>query len=193
MKRNLLLIAIVGVLMAFKPTEVYKVDIEKSKIDWIGRKVTGEHSGNIKLTSGALNHDGKNLTGGTFVIDMNSVKVTDIQGEYASKLEGHLKNDDFFSVDKHATSKFVITKVTSAGVGKANIAGNLTIKGITQPLSFTAAVTNKNGVLVAVANGVKVNRAKYEIRYGSKSFFDSLGDKAIDDDFELNINLVAKK
>lgn len=193
MKRNLLLIAIVGLFMAFKPAQVYKVDVEKSRIDWIGRKVTGEHSGNIKLSSGALNYDGSKLTGGSFVIDMNSVKVTDITGEYATKLEGHLKNDDFFSVDKHATSKFVITKVTSTGAGKANITGNLTIKGITQPLTFTAAVTNKNGVLVAVANGIKINRAKYDIKYGSKSFFDSLGDKAIDDDFELNINLVAKK
>lgn len=193
MKRNLLMIAIVGVLMAFKPAEVYKVDIEKSKIEWVGRKVTGEHSGNIKLASGALNYDGKNLTGGTFVIDMNSLKVTDITGEYANKLEGHLKNDDFFSVDKHATSKLVITKIAAAGAGKVNITGNLTIKGITHPLSLGAAVTNKNGVLVAVANGVKINRAKYDIRYGSKSFFDSLGDKAIDDEFELNINLVAKK
>lgn len=193
MKRSLLFVALISVLVAFKPAEVYKVDVEKSKIDWIGRKVTGEHSGNIKLSSGALNYDGSKLTGGSFVINMNSLKVTDITGEYATKLEGHLKDDDFFSVDKNATSKFVITKVTSTGAGKANITGNLTIKGITQPLTFAAAVTNKNGVLVAVANGVKVNRAKYDIKYGSKSFFDSLGDKAIDDDFEININLVAKK
>jgi polyisoprenoid-binding protein YceI len=192
MKRSLLLIAIVGILVAFKPAQVYKVDVEKSKIEWIGRKVTGEHRGEIKLSSGALNYDGK-LNGGSFILDMNSITVTDIQGEMNGKLVGHLKNDDFFSVDKHATSKFVITKVVAAGAGKANVTGNLTIKGITQPLTFVAAVTNKNGVLVAVANGVKVNRAKYDIKYGSKSFFDSLGDKAIDDDFELNINLVAKK
>jgi len=193
MKKSLLLIALVSVLVAFKPAQVYKVDVEKSKIEWIGRKVTGEHRGQIKLSSGTLNYDGAKLNGGSFILNMNSITVTDIQGEMNGKLVGHLKNDDFFSVDKHATSKFVITKVTAAGAGKANVTGNLTIKGITQPLTFVAAVTNKDGVLVAVANGVKVNRAKYDIKYGSKSFFDSLGDKAIDDEFELNINLVAKK
>jgi len=193
MKRSLLLIAIVSVLVAFKPTQVYKVDVEKSKIEWIGRKVTGEHRGEVKLSSGSLNHDGTMLNGGSFVLNMNSITVTDIQGEMNAKLVGHLKADDFFGVEKNASSKFVITKVTPAGAGKVNITGNLTIKGITQPLTFIAAVTNKNGVLVAVANGVKVNRAKYDIKYSSKSFFDSLGDKAIDDEFELNINLIAKK
>lgn len=193
MKRSLLLVALVSVLVAFKPAQVYKVDVEKSKIEWIGRKVTGEHRGEIKLASGSLNYDGAKLNGGSFVLDMNSITVTDIQGEMNGKLVGHLKAEDFFGVEKNATSKFVITKIVSTGAGKASITGNLTIKGITQPLTFAAAVTNKDGVLVAVANGVKVNRAKYDIKYGSKSFFDSLGDKAIDDDFELNINLVAKK
>lgn len=51
----------------------------------------------------------------------------------------------------------------------------------------------KKGVIVAVANDVKVNRTKYDIKYGSKSFIADIGDKAIDDDFILNISLVAKK
>ncbi|QEK51957.1 YceI family protein [Pedobacter aquae] len=195
MKKGILLIAFVSMIsLAFKPAAVeYKVDTQKSKIEWIGKKVTGEHRGEIKLASGVLNYNGSALNGGNFVINMNSMTVTDLQGEMNGKLLGHLKADDFFGVDKFAQSKFVITKVTAAGAGKVNISGNLTIKGITQPLTFPAAITVKNGVLVAVANGVKVDRTKYDIKYGSKSFFDSLGDKAINDEFELNINLVAKK
>jgi polyisoprenoid-binding protein YceI len=195
MKKGILLIAFVSMIsLAFKPAAVeYKVDTQKSKIEWIGKKVTGEHRGEIKLASGVLNYNGTNLNGGNFVINMNSMTVTDLQGEMNAKLLGHLKADDFFGVDKFAQSKFVITKVTAAGSGKVNITGNLTIKGITQPITFPAAVSVKNDVLVAVANGIKVDRTKYGIKYSSKSFFDSLGDKAIDDDFELNINLIAKK
>ncbi|WP_026902970.1 YceI family protein [Pedobacter glucosidilyticus] len=195
MKKGILLIALVSMIMvAFKPAVVeYKVDTQKSKIEWIGKKVTGEHRGEIKLSSGVLNYNGNALSGGNFIINMNSMTVTDLEGEMNAKLLGHLKADDFFGVDKHAQSKFTITKVTPVSSGKVNITGNLTIKGITQPITFPAAVSIKNGVLVAVAQGVKVDRTKYDIKYGSKSFFDSLGDKAINDDFELNINLVAKK
>ncbi|WP_304064328.1 YceI family protein [Pedobacter glucosidilyticus] len=195
MKKGILLIALVSMIMvAFKPAAVeYKVDTQKSKIEWIGKKVTGEHRGEIKLSSGVLNYNGNALSGGNFIINMNSMTVTDLEGEMNAKLLGHLKADDFFGVDKYSQSKFTITKVTPVSSGKVNITGNLTIKGITQPITFPAAVSIKNGVLVAVAQGVKVDRTKYDIKYGSKSFFDSLGDKAINDDFELNINLVAKK
>lgn len=194
MKRILLLLVLTSVFMAFKPVEVYKVDTGKSKIEWVGRKVTGEHKGELKLASGNLNFDGKNFKGGSFVIDMNSLSVTDLQGEMNGKLLGHLKSEDFFSVDKFSTSKFVVTKITPTGAGKVNITGNLTIKGITKPITFPAAVAIKeNNVVVAVANGVKVDRTLFDIRYGSKSFFESIGDKAIDNDFELNINIVARK
>src|SRR6478672_11175709 len=195
MKSKLLLVvALAGVFMAFKPADVYKVDTEKSKIEWVGRKVTGQHAGELKLSSGSLNFEGKNFKGGSFVMDMKSITVTDLQGEMNGKLLGHLKSDDFFATEKFETSKFVVTSITPAGAGKVNVKGNLTIKGVTKPLSFPAAISVKeNNVVVAVANGVKVDRTLYDIRYGSKSFFESIGDKAIDNDFELNINLVAKR
>ena len=109
------------------------------------------------------------------------------------KLTGHLKTADFFSVEKYPASKFEITKVTSAGADRVNVTGNLTIKGVTESLSFPASVKKQGDAVVAVATGVKVNRTKYDIRYGSKSFFNDIGDKAIDDEFELTINLVATK
>ena len=182
--------------MAFtKPIKetTYKVDTQRSSIEWLGKKITGQHNGTIKLSSGELVVNGKAVKGGAFTIDMNSIACSDLQGEYGQKLVGHLKNDDFFSVEKNPTSKFEITKVTSAGANRVNITGNLTIKGITQPLTFPATVKQKGDAIVAVAKGVKVDRTKYDIKYGSKSFFTSIGDKAIDDEFELAINLVATK
>ncbi|WP_316798577.1 YceI family protein [Pedobacter frigidisoli] len=185
-----LLVAVVS-LSAFttiKPV-TYTVDAAKSTITWIGKKVTGSHNGTISLQSGTLNVDGKKVTGGTFTIDMNSIKDAD----GSAKLEGHLKADDFFGTAKFPTATFVITKVTGADAN-LTVTGNLTIKGITKPLSFPASVTvNTDGTVSALAGKITVDRTKYDIRYGSKSFFDSIGDKAIDDNFEIGVKLVAKK
>ncbi|UKT64138.1 YceI family protein [Pedobacter mucosus] len=186
-----LLVAVVS-LSAFKnPIKpvTYTVDAAKSTVTWIGKKVTGSHNGTIALQSGTLNVDGKKVTGGTFTIDMNSIKDAD----GSAKLEGHLKADDFFGVAKFPTTTFVITKITGSGAN-LNVAGNLTIKGITKPLTFPATVSvNADGTVSALAGKIVVDRTKYDIRYGSKSFFDSIGDKAIDDNFELAVKLVAKK
>ncbi len=186
-----LLVAVVA-LSAFKnPIKpvTYTVDAAKSTITWIGKKVTGSHNGTIALQSGTLAVNGKNVTGGTFTIDMNSIKDAD----GSAKLEGHLKADDFFGAAKFPTSTFVITKVAGSGAN-LTVTGNLTIKGITKPLSFPATVTvNTDGTVSALAGKITVDRTKYDIRYGSKSFFDSIGDKAIDDNFELAVKLVAKK
>jgi polyisoprenoid-binding protein YceI len=173
--------------------EIFTVDTQHSSIEWLAKKVTGQHNGTIKLASGQLTVSGNDVKNGAFTIDMNSIACSDLQGDYNQKLIGHLKGEDFFSVEKNPTSKFEITKVTSAGEGRVNITGNLTLKGITQPLTFPATVKKQGDALVAVAKGVKVDRTKFDIKYGSKSFFASIGDKAIDDEFELAINLVAKK
>jgi polyisoprenoid-binding protein YceI len=176
----------------------YKVEAAKSDVKWHAKKVTGEHMGNIKLKEGQILVTGNKPTGGTFVIDMNSITCSDITDkEYNGKLIGHLKNDDFFSVDKFPTSTFKITSLTpvkNAAAGKPNytVKGDLTIKGITNPIEFPATITVKNGAASAKAD-VVVNRAKYDIRYGSNSFFDNLGDKAIDDNFTMSLNITAKQ
>ena len=177
------LIALTGILFAFTPkADVYTVDIAKSKIEWTAYKVTGKHSGELKIASGNLNANGNTLTGGLFVMDMKSMSNTDLDAANGQKLLGHLKSDDFFSTDKNPTSKFEIS-----------VKGKLTIKGITNEISFPASIKQKGNFIVAVANSVKIDRTKFDIKYGSKSFFASIGDKAIADDFELNINLIAKK
>lgn len=181
---------------AFKPalkTETFTIDTKNSSIEWVAAKVTGKHNGTVKISSGNLVFNGKSLQGGSFTTDMNSIAVVDLQGESAQKLIGHLRSDDFFSVEKHPTSEFRIIKVSPAGTDQVNITGDLTIKGITQPITFPAIVKRQGNAVVAVAKGVKVDRTKYDIKYGSKSFFGGIGDKAIDDEFTLSINLAGKK
>lgn len=168
------------------------IDTQKSNIEWKGYKVTGEHAGNVKVKSGSLDMNGANLTGGSFEIDMNSISCTDLQGEWADKLVGHLKSDDFFGTAKYPTAKFVITKVVSRGkAGEYKVTGNLTIKSTTKPVTFNATVTEEGGKKKAVA-AIKLDRSEYDIRYGSGSFFDNLGDKTIYDEFDLNVTLVTK-
>lgn len=181
-------------LFGFKPekTITYTVDANKSTVSWVGRKVTGEHAGGIKIAKGKLITEGKMLKTGNFDMDMTSITCTDLTGEYADKLVGHLKADDFFGVEKYPTSKFEITSVKAITKTTANITGNLTIKGITNSISFPASVVIKGNTLLAEAKKVMIDRTKFDIRYGSKSFF-NLGDKAIDNDFELNIKLIANK
>lgn len=176
---------------AKKPV-AYKVDLAKSNTKWHAKKVTGEHFGTINLSNGSLNVDGNKITGGSFEIDMNSIKCTDItDAGYNAKLVGHLKSDDFFSVEKNPKAKFVIKKVEGKG-DSYNITGDLTIKGITNSITFPATVkTDANG-LNATAK-IVLDRSKWDIRYGSKTFFPNIGDKMINDDFEIDLALAATK
>ena len=166
----------------------YTVDVEKSSITWKGYKVTGQHEGTIGITGGTVMMDGDKLVGGEFTIDMASIAVTDLSGGTAGKLEGHLKSDDFFGVQSHPTATLKITKVKAKG-DSYEVKGDLTIKGITEPMMFTAKTMEKDGIM-HIMGDIKVDRSKYDVRYGSNSFFDNLGDKAIYDEFDLSVNLV---
>lgn len=183
---------------ATKAVETYKVDAAASKVEWLGEKVTGKHNGTVGVQSGTVEMANGRLTGGTFTMDMNSIKVLDLtDAEYNAKLLGHLKSDDFFSVEKNPTSTFKITSVTpikDAKNGQPNytVAGDLTIKGITKPVSFPTTVSMNNTQVMAKGT-TKVDRTQYDIKYGSGSFFDNLGDKAISNDMTITFNVVAKK
>jgi len=168
-------------------------DINSSKVEWKGYKVTGSHYGTIDVKEGNLDFDADgNLTGGMVVIDMNTIVTNDLSGEYADKLVGHLKSDDFFGVAAHPTSSLKITKVAAKGTpGDYKVTADLTIKGITKPVKFYANVSEKDGMKVATAD-LTVDRSEYNVQYGSGSFFSSLGDKTIYDEFELSVKLVVK-
>ena len=176
----------------------YAVQPQLSTLGWEGKAVTHGHNGTIGFTSGELLVKGNALVGGTVTVDMKSLKATDIKDEDTQKkFVGHMTGDEFFGVEKFPTSTFKITSVAPIkGAAKdadnATITGDMTIKGVTQTISFPAKVGVKDGVAAATGK-VKIDRTKFGLKYGSKSFFDSLGDKAINDDFELAFNVIAKQ
>jgi polyisoprenoid-binding protein YceI len=169
------------------------VDTKSSKLTWGAKKVTGTHAGTIPLTSGSLIVDGDKLKGGTFVFDVKNLTVTDVtDASMNGKLTNHLKSPDFFSVESHPEAKFVISSVTPKGLGAYDVTGKLTIKGITNEVKFPATVKSVGKKVTADAK-IVVDRTKYDIKFRSSNFFENLGDKAIDNDFTLDVSLVANK
>lgn len=161
------------------------VKASESTIAWKAYKVTGSHTGTIAIKEGNLEFDGDKLVGGEFVVDMTTISTTDLKaGEGKEKLDGHLNSDDFFSTASHATSKLVFTNVKSTGKNSYAVTGDLTIKGITKPVSFNVSVYGSKATAT-----LKVDRTNYDVKYGSGSFFDNLGDKTIYDEFDLVVDL----
>lgn len=193
MKKLLFLPLLALLVMAAKVPTTYKVDTNASVGVWTGYKVTGKHTGTVKIKNGVVTTDGGMLTGGSFDIDMTSITNTDLEGEYAGKLIGHLKSDDFFGVSSYPTATFVITKAIAQDTkGNYKILGNLTLKGTTREVKFFANFAEANGMINA-AGKITIDRSEYNVKYGSGSFFDGLGDKTIYDEFDLQVSLVAKK
>ena len=183
--------AVIGLAFT-NPGEVasYNVDAAASQIVWKGYKVLGEHTGTINVQKCSLNIQDGQLVGGSFAIDMTSIACTDLSGEYKGKLEGHLKSDDFFGAATYPTATFVITSATPNGVDRYKVTGNLTIKDITKEIKFIANLEKEEGQVVAKAD-IQIDRSEFNVRYGSGSFFDSLGDKTIYDEFDLSVSIVA--
>lgn len=194
MKKLLLLLPVFALaMMAMQIQTEYKIDPTASKAVWTGYKVTGQHTGTVAIKNSKLISEGGRVTGGSFEIDMNSITCSDLQGEWAGKLVGHLKSDDFFGVEKYPTASFKITKAFPVDTkGNYRFIGNLTIKGTTKEIRFNAQVTEAGDQVTASAK-INIDRTDYNVQYGSGSFVDGLGDKTIYDEFDVAFTLVGKK
>lgn len=174
-------------------TQTYNVDTAATKIVYVGKKVTGQHTGNINAKNGKLTFQGEEITGGEVVVDMNTITSTDITDKDTNaKYLGHIKSADFFDVAKYPEAKIVIknSKKTSKGL---EVTGDLTFIGKTNPITFLVTDLKKSADGVTAKSNVTINRTKWGLVYGSGSFIKGLGDKAIHDEFTLAIDLSAKK
>jgi len=173
-------------------TQKFEIISAKSNIDWVGRKVTGAHNGTIAIKEGSLNFADGQLADGKFTIDTTSIKILDVTDPATNaQFAGHLASDDFFNSDNYPEAQFVITAISKGSNDTYRITGNLTIKGITHPVSFDAQVTTAADTVSATGK-VVVDRTKYGMRFCSGNFFKDLGDTLIYNDFDLNVNITAK-
>ena len=158
------------------------VKTSKSTVKWTGKKFTGSHEGNIEIKDAHLHFENETLTGGNVVMDMSSIICTDLEGEQKEQLEGHLKSDDFFGVKKFPTANLEILSTTKLSKNKYKINGVIEIKGIKKEINFNADI--QNGLAKA---DIVIDRSEFDVRYGSGSFFDNLGDNVIYDEFNLSV------
>ena len=186
MKTNILTLIIIATasLNSWSQSVEMEINTTESSINWLAKKVTGQHEGNINLISGNLEMTENKISGGSFKVDMTSIIVTDLSGEYKGKLEGHLKSKDFFGIEKFPIASLAIKKAIMKTENHHEVTAELTIKGITNPITFDMHVENNE----AMAK-LSIDRTKYDIRYRSNSFFDNLGDIAINNEFELDNKL----
>jgi len=176
-------------------TTRYKVDTNASSITWHATKVMGEHMGTVNVTNGVMSITDGTMTSANVIADMSSIACTDLEGEWADKLVGHLNSDDFFNVSEHKTSSFLLRNMEALKDAKGDathtVTGDFTIRGITQSVTFEATISDENGTL-SISGSVVLDRSQFGVKYGSGSFFENLGDNLIHDEFTVGFNLVAQ-
>lgn len=177
----------------------YKAIAAESTINWSGSKPTGTHTGTISIESGAVSIKEGKIESGTFLIDMKTITVTDLEpGKGKEDLEAHLKGtvedkkDHFFDVADHPSAAFEVTSSSEVN-GKTVLEGNLTIKGIKKNISFPVSVSQEGDIMTLTSETFTINRTDWGINYKSKTIFGDLGDKFVNDDIELKITLKASK
>lgn len=191
MKRYLTTALSIAMLSISLIAQDFAINPAKSQVKWKGEKLTGTHTGLILVKDGSLMMQDDRLSGVNITIDMTSIQNTDLDEDGAAKLEGHLKSPDFFDVDNHGTAMFEATNIEKMDEGY-EVTGDLTIKGTTEPVTFMVETTMR-GESVYAEGSLVFDRSKYDVRYGSKSFFDDIGDRVIYDDVELMFSILATK
>lgn len=191
-----------SVAQADSNATTYNVDLASSTVAWFGTHAvgTGDHNGTINIKEGSLSLANGNITAGSFVIDMSSIKCTDsLPAEYLTKLHGHLAAEDFFNTAKFPTAKFEITACEAKAEGDNThfISGNLTLRDSTKNISFPAKVTVADGVTATAK--VVINRLDWGINYDKENMTlaeaaqKKLKNGVVSKDITLNISLTAKK
>jgi|TARA_B110000438_G_scaffold232054_2_gene227619 polyisoprenoid-binding protein YceI len=161
------------------------VDIENSYVKWIGKEITTKtHFGKLILSGGNILINNDQVTG-EVKVNMESLLVEDLKGEWAKKLEGHLKSQDFFYVDNYKESSLKAISSSKSSENSYKVNGLLTIKDITHPITFDLSVNGET-----LTTKLVFDRSKYNVRFRSGSFFENLGDKLILDDIELEVKLL---
>ncbi len=161
------------------------LDNMNSSIKWTGKEITTKtHFGSIKFKEGKISMKGEKIISGSFIVDMTSIDCEDLSGKSKNYLESHLKSEDFFGVEDYPKASLSIKTSELKSDGNQLVKGDITIKGITQPISFKMSIQNKEGKAKLI-----FNRAKHNVTYRSGNFFQNLGDKLIYDDIEIEAQL----
>jgi polyisoprenoid-binding protein YceI len=174
------------IIISFSYSQSLTVNKTQSLIRWYGEELTGKtHFGNLSFKEGRIELQDGLIIGGNFVVNMTSLSVEDLSGGAKGRLEGHLRSDDFFSVDKYPEATLKISQKAKVEGDVQKLYGELIIKGIKHAVDFSVILVDKK---TATAN-LTFDRSKYNVRFRSGSFFENLGDKLILDDIRMEVSL----
>ena len=179
----ILLTVIISLSMSSMAQSMFKVNSEKSKFSWTGYASVGDYAptGTIQLSSGTLNFDGLNISKAVFEFNMKTITQEN------KDLQKHLRNEDFFDVEKYPKATFILGKIMNN-----QATGLLKIKGVQKRISFPITI-KKSEKEISIQANINVNRTDFGIKYNSTSFFANLGDYAIKDNFEFRLDLSMDK
>jgi polyisoprenoid-binding protein YceI len=160
----------------------YTFSQDGSTLTWVGAKVTGKHEGGFKTFKGALEVVDGDLTKSRVKVDIDLASVfTD-----SEKLVAHLKNADFFAVDQFPTARFVSTGFKKGEGTRVEVTGELTLRGVTKPISFPADVTLGEAQADVKAE-FTINRQQFGVAYPGKP------DNLISDEVRIALEVHAKR
>ena len=172
--------------------DVYQIDTATSVIEWIGATPSNtQHNGILKLSNGQFTAKKNQLTSGTFKISINSITNLDQTGKDKSNLEDHLKNQDFFEVEKYPFGNFTITQLQTDSTGQY-VMGNLTLKGITNNIRIPVKLTIDTESISAETPMFTIDRTKWGIVYNS-GIIGTIKDDLISDEISLKLKIRATK
>jgi len=169
----------------------YKAIAKESMIMWEANKIVGGHNGTIHVSNGVVQTKGDALVGGNFIFDINTIACSDIKDEKKNAdLIKHLKNKDFFEVEKYPNASFEITSIEGD-----KLSGNLMMKGVKKNITIPARVNFMDDMMTITSDVFTIDRTEWNIKHNSGKFADAakLGDYLIKDDVELKISIKAKK
>jgi len=177
--------------------EELTIDTEKSVVRWVGRNLAGRHAGTIAVSGGSITLMGGKVHGGHVVFDMTAIACDDIaDGKLNGLLIAHLESDDFFDVAVHPQAEFTIESAdpvgrATPGAPDVEIAGKLTLKGVSNPVRFLAASgrTDDGGWAAQATTGI--DRTEWGVNYGSGKLYEFLGMHLVNDHITLEMTLVA--
>ncbi|SOD92102.1 YceI family protein [Spirosoma fluviale] len=160
----------------------FTVDAKASQLNWTGYAELGSWapSGTIQVSKGQFSVAGRQITTGRISIDMTTLQHED------AKLQAHLRDEDFFDIARYPTATFLLASLSGQVA-----TGQLTIRGVTRPVTFPVVVSPEGDGLRIKGKAV-IDRTQFAIRYNSTSFFSGLGDYAIKNEFSLAFNIVVK-
>lgn len=178
--------------LSFPQDGTYTIAPEDSKLSWTGNALTKKHTGTIKIKEGVITIANEEITAGEVIVDMTTITNNDLEGDKAVKLEGHLRSDDFFGVEEHPTASFSFKEAKFID-NKAVVEGDLTIKGKTHPATINLMFSGDGNEGMTLSGAFLFDRSLYDVRYGSESFFDDLGDDLIKDHIMMKFDVKASK